>query len=80
MPLRVQLYVPAQAPARNIKMLVDGQLAAEETFGRAGVFSIAVPGGEGPPEVTVTLIVDKTFMVPGDLRKLGMIVTKIGYW
>ena len=79
-PLRVQLYVPAQAPARNIKMMVDGRLAAEETFGRAGVFSIAVPGAEGPPEVSVTLIVDKTFMVPGDLRKLGMIVTKIGYW
>ncbi len=79
-PLRVLLYVPAQAPARNIKMLVDGQLAAEETFARAGVFSIAIPGGDGPPEVTVTLIVDKTFMAPGDLRKLGLIVTKLGYW
>ncbi len=79
-PLRVLLYIPLGAPARNLKMLVDGQLAAEETFARPGEFTVAIPGSDGPSQVTVTLIVDKTFTVPGDQRKLGALILKIGFW
>ena len=78
--LRVLLFIPLGAPARNIKMFVDGQLAAEETVSRPGEFAIAIPGSEGPSDVTVTLAVDKTFQVPGDLRKLGVLIMKLGYW
>jgi len=40
---------------------------------------LAVPLGEGPDAVTVTLRVDQTFSVAGDMRKLGVVVAKIGF-
>jgi len=79
-PLRVAIFIPQQAPARHLKMLVDGQLAAEESFANPGAYTIAVPGGGFPAEITVTLMVDKTFFAPGDRRKLGVVVTRIGFW
>jgi len=79
-PLRVAIFIPPQAPARHLKMLVDGQLAAEESFGNPGAYTIAVPGPDGTGDVTVTLMVDKTFFAPGDQRKLGVVVTRVGFW
>jgi hypothetical protein len=78
-PLRVELYIPPQSPARRIRMLIEAQLAAEETFARPGAYSISVPPGEGAPVVTVTLMVDKTFSAPGDERKLGVVITRVGF-
>jgi hypothetical protein len=79
MPLRADLYIPPAAPARHVRMLVDGELAAEETFPGPGSYRIAVPMPAGTGDVTVTLAVDKTFSAPGDQRKLGVIVTGVGF-
>jgi len=79
-PLRVAIFIPPQAPARHLKVFVDGRLAAEESFGNPGAYVIAMPGEDGPPQVTVTLAVDRTFFAPGDQRKLGVVVTRIGFW
>jgi hypothetical protein len=83
MDVRALIYIPASAPARHITMLVDGRRVAEATYPAPGSYSLDValsqtaPGG--PERTTVTLKVDKTFSVPGDQRKLGMIVTGIGF-
>ena len=77
--LRADIYIPAQAPARHLVMVVDGKQAAEQTFPAPGAYTLAAVIGQGPEAVTVTLRVDQTFSVPGDLRKLGVVVAKIGF-
>ena len=77
--LRAEIYIPPQAPARHVRMLVDGELVGEETFARPGAYVIAVPTNGGAPSLTVTLTVDKTFSTPADQRKLGIIVISIGF-
>ena len=77
--LRAGFYIAPSAPARHVRMLVDGQLVAEETFAGPGAYTIAVPMVGTAPSLTVTLTVDKTFYAPGDQRKLGMLITGIGF-
>jgi 4-amino-4-deoxy-L-arabinose transferase-like glycosyltransferase len=78
-PLRAVIYIPPNAPARHVRMLIDGQLIADETFGGPGGYTMAALVGVGAPAVTVTLSVDKTFSAPGDQRKLGVVVTGVGF-
>lgn len=78
-PLRVMFSIHPSSPARRLRMLVDGQLVAEETYGAPGSYALAVPMPPGTPRVVVTLTVDQTFSVPGDQRKLGVIVSRIGF-
>lgn len=77
---RAVIYIPPQAPARDLKILVDGQLAADRNFPAPGPYTISIPLINLPPQITVTLQVDKTFFAPGDQRKLGVVVTRIGFW
>ncbi len=77
--LRADIFIPPAAPARKLTMTVDGQQVVEQGFARPGTFTLAVMVGDGAPAVTVTLKVDQTFSVPGDLRKLGLIVTRVGF-
>ena len=79
MPLRLDFYIPPAAPARHVRMLVEGQLAGEETFGGPGAYSIAMPMPAVPANVTVTVTVDRVFSAPGDQRKLGIVITGIGF-
>jgi hypothetical protein len=77
--VRADIYIPAAAPARRLAMIADGQQIAEDAFPRPGVYSLAGRVVEGASTVTITLRVDKTFSVSGDLRKLGVIVSRIGF-
>ncbi len=84
LPLRAVFYIPPQATARKVQLLLDGQVTAEETFPAPGTYALAIPpssgaSNRGAPTVTVTLVVDKTFSVPNDQRKLGMVVTSLGF-
>jgi hypothetical protein len=78
-PLRATFFIPPQAPARHVRLLADGQTVGEETFPGPGAYNLIVPFGPGGPSVTVILAVDKTFSAPPDQRKLGMLVTGIGF-
>jgi hypothetical protein len=60
-------------------MLVDGKFVAEETFVKPGNYELSIPPVEGGEGVTVTLRVDQVFSVPPDQRKLGMVVSGIGF-
>jgi hypothetical protein len=77
--VEVKLYIPADAPARHVQLLVDGQLVAEDTFAKDGGHQLAAPFHSAGPTATVTVIVDKTHTVPGDLRKLGVLITGLGF-
>jgi hypothetical protein len=77
--VRADIYIPDKAPARRLTMFADGQPIAHAVFARPGSYTLSAPVGSGPSAVTVTLVVDQTFSAPGDLRKLGVIVTGIGF-
>jgi hypothetical protein len=70
----------AGAPQPGIcKLLVDGQLVAEETFQAPGPYKLAAPFQMANGTATVTVTVDKTHSAAGDQRKLGMVVTGLGF-
>ena len=77
--LRVAIYIPPQAPARQMRVFLDGVLVAEQIFADPGAYTLSASVPAGKPSITVTLEVDKTFSVPTDQRKLGVIVSKVGF-
>jgi len=77
--VEVALYIPPQAPARHVQLMVDGDLVAEDTFNGPGSYKLSAPFQSSNPTVTVTVAVDKTFNVPGDRRNLGVIITGLGF-
>ncbi len=77
--LMANIYILDSAPARRITLSVDGRVVADETFSGPGVHSISAGDTGSAKDVTVTITVDKTFSTASDLRKLGMVVTGIGF-
>jgi len=77
--VEVVLYIPPTAPARHVQLLVDGQQVAEETFPGPASYRLTAPYQPANPTATVTIAVDKTFTAPGDQRKLGVIITGVGF-
>ncbi len=75
----VVFFIPPNAPARRVQLLVDGQLVAEETFPVPGPYKLAVPLHFSNPTATVTVAVDKTFSAPGDRRNLGVVIIGVGF-
>ncbi len=79
-PVQVQFYIPPQAPGRQVRIDVDGLMAAQKTYGGPGSYSLTtgpvVPSG---PNATVSITVNKTFSVPGDRRELGIILIEAGF-
>jgi hypothetical protein len=77
--VEVVLYIPADAPARHVQLLVDGQTVAQDTFPKDGSYKLSAPFQASGPTATITVIVDKTHTVAGDLRKLGVLITGVGF-
>jgi hypothetical protein len=76
MPLHVRLYLPDAAPARLVRVLLDGTPVHEQRLPGPGVHTITTEPVQG---ATVTIGVDKTFSVPGDFRELGVVLMEIGF-
>jgi len=79
-PLRVVLFIPDQAPARRVRVAVDGATVAEQVYSAPGAYillsaPVTVAGGSA----TVAITVDKTLTVPGDHRRLGVILGEVGF-
>ncbi len=77
--LEVAFYVPDSAPARHVRMAVNGRTVSEKDLPGPGPNTLTVPAPAGVGSVSVTVSVDKTFSAPPDERSLGMIVTGIGF-
>jgi MFS family permease len=77
--VEVVLYIPQQAPARHVQLLVDGNLVAADTFNGPGSYKLSAPFQSSNPTATVTVAVDKTFNAPGDRRNLGVVITGVGF-
>lgn len=77
--LKASIYIPDQAPARRIRMIIDGQPAADQTFPTPGVHAVSAAVPAGAADLTVTLSVDQTFSTASDQRKLGVVLTRLGF-
>jgi hypothetical protein len=78
-PLRADFTIHPQSPARNVQLLADGKVVAEQTFSGPGVYSLSAPVLGDSASMIATLAVDKTFSVAGDGRQLGILVQGIGF-
>jgi hypothetical protein len=75
-PLHVKLFIPDQAPARKITILLDGVEVHSQTFASPGGYPVTTKPVQGS---AMTIIVDKTFSVPGDYRQLGVVLGEAGF-
>jgi len=79
-PLQVKFFIPQVAPARRITLLIDGQQVAEKTYDAPGLYTLDTsPIPPAKPITTLTIVVDKTFSVPGDRRELGVVLIAAGF-
>lgn len=75
--VEASFYIPPQSPARGAGLWANGVLLKHESYPGTGVQKIAAPAPEGE-SLTVTLAIDRTFVVPPDQRQLGVLLTEIG--
>jgi hypothetical protein len=77
--LEAKIFIPPQAPARLVRLYLDGALLTEKSFAGPGAYTVSAPAPAGPGIAAVTLEVDRTFSVPPDQRRLGVLLLSIGF-
>ena len=78
--LRAVFNIPPGAPARTVTLFIGSQPVASQTYSAPGAYTLEsslLPPAREP--VTVAIAVDRTFSVPGDRRKLGIVLGAIGF-
>ena len=80
MPLRAVFTIHEASPGRRITLLLDGKEVAARTYPTPGAYTLESPDQRTlNPTATLTIVVDKTFSVPGDGRELGIVLTEAGF-
>jgi hypothetical protein len=81
MPLQVNFYIPDNAPARHISLVLDGEEVCATTVAAPGPGQLICPAPIAPAGGTamIEIRVDKTFRVPPDERDLGMVLLGVGF-
>jgi hypothetical protein len=77
--LVASFFIPANAPAREVKLLLGSDIVAAKTFPGPGAYELSAEVETKESSVTATLRVDKAFRAPPDIRDLGMVVLGIGF-
>jgi hypothetical protein len=75
--LRAEFYIPPNAPARRVTLLLDGREVASHTYPGPGPYTLTT--AEPLRGSTVEVRVDRTFTAPPDQRALGMILIGVGF-
>jgi Dolichyl-phosphate-mannose-protein mannosyltransferase len=78
-PLEISFYVPDNAPARRLRVTMNGVLIIDKEIPHPGLYTVSAPAASVSANVVVSLAVDKTFSVPGDQRALGLVIRGIGF-
>jgi hypothetical protein len=76
--IEARLFIPPQAPARTVRLYVDGRKVHEQQFAAPGAYTVSTPAAGADP-ATITLEFDRTFSVPPDQRELGGLLLSIGF-
>ena len=77
--VRVEVFIPTDAPARKVSLKAGGDVIAEDTFAKPGAYALAAPFSTRSATVVLTVSVDKTHRVVGDTRDLGVVVLGLGF-
>jgi hypothetical protein len=80
LPLRATFTIPGDAPARTVRLLLDGVATVARTYPAPGTYTLE--SGKVRPRggtATLTIEVDRTHYAPGDNRDLGMVLTGAGF-
>ena len=75
--LRAEIYVPPNAAARRITLLLDGREVASKEIAGPGPLTVESP--EPVTGTTVEVRVDRTFRAAGDQRDLGVVLLGAGF-
>jgi hypothetical protein len=75
--LRAEFYIPPNARARQVTLLLDGRAVASHTYAGSGSYTLV--SAEPLQGATVEIRVDRTFTAPGDRRPLGMVLIGVGF-
>jgi len=80
-PLSLSFYVPYNAKARSVSLLLDGREVASQSFPGPGKYDLLSPGPLAPTGTTATveIRVDRTFAAPPDVRELGVVLIGVGF-
>jgi hypothetical protein len=79
-PLEVSFYIPKQSPARRVEVSLDGVVVGELTVPGEGTYTLTSHAVTAASEsASVTITADKSFSVPGDQRRLSVILTAVGF-
>lgn len=79
-PLVAQIYIPDPAPGRTVVLSLNGVEVARQTYPKPESYTLqTAPLTAAGDTATVTLSIDREFTAPGDNRKLGLILTGIGF-
>jgi hypothetical protein len=72
--------IPGPAPARQVSLYIDNELVAEANYATPGTYTLrSLAVAARSPSVTLTIVVDKSFRVPGDHRQLGVTLGSAGF-
>jgi hypothetical protein len=79
--LSVSFYVPENAPARHIALLLDDREICATTVAATGPGGLTCPAAVAPAGATAMIEIraDKTFRVPPDERDLGIVLLGVGF-
>jgi hypothetical protein len=75
--LRAAFYIPPNAKARHVTLLLDGRVVASHTY--SGPDAYTLTSAEPLQGTTAEVRVDRTFTAPGDKRALGMVLIAVGF-
>jgi hypothetical protein len=80
-PLEVSFYIPDNAPARKVTLLMDGREvgALKVSAPGPGQLTSSIPLLPAESTALVEVRVDRTFQVPPDARNLGMVLVSVGF-
>lgn len=80
MPVSVRFTISPVSPARQVTVAVNDHTVASQTYTAPGTFVLSsAPLKPEGDTAKVTITVDKDFSVPGDDRRLGIILTEAGF-
>jgi hypothetical protein len=79
-PVEATFSIPGPAPARQVSLYIDNELAAQANYATPGTYTLRSLNVEArSPTVTLTIAIDKSFKVPGDHRQLGITLASAGF-
>jgi hypothetical protein len=75
--LRAEFYLPPNAKARQVTLLLDGREVTSHAYPGPGAYTLT--SAESLQGTTVEIRVDRTFTAPGDQRALGLVLFGVGF-